>query len=496
MTAEIVVPNRHGWERGQATPTHSGRGKLRALVIASGLCCSVLFVVIGLWNELQMFGDGSFFSYSVAVQDAWTFWQNLSGRLFVYLFAYVPSQTYVGLTRDAHGGVAVYGFLFFVAPLLGLAATFWLDGTKGQILFSYASASTACLCPLVFGFPTETWMSHSLFWPAIALCHHDRAGAAKLACVFAILLALVFTHEGALIFAFAIFVTLLMRGKHDPAYLRARGVFILVMLIWIAVKTLLPPDDIMADVLKRGALRVFDPNILTGYLVLLLFSVAFLYAAASVLFWRSRLKGPHLYAALLIAVLLSVYWTWFDHALHAENRYYLRTVILLVTPTLGAIAVMHAFRAEGRLLLPLPFLPRLMAYLTSAASERALTGAFALLLLVHAVETTKFVKAWGEYRGALRELAIGNASDPALGDSNFVSSYRIDAGLNRLAWVSTTPFLSVLVTPDLAPSRLVIYPYPGFLWLSCETAASDVQESRALPVESLRLIKTYSCLHR
>jgi hypothetical protein len=79
--------------RGDVT-IRSDTDLLRTLVIAAGICWSVLFVVIGLRYELQMYADGSIFSYSVAVQDAWAFhWDNISGRLFVYLFSYVPTET-------------------------------------------------------------------------------------------------------------------------------------------------------------------------------------------------------------------------------------------------------------------------------------------------------------------------------------------------------------------------------------------------------------------
>ena len=66
---------------------------LRAFAIAAGICWSVLFVVIGLRYELQMYGDGAMFSYSVAVQDAWAFhWHNISGRLAVYLLLWRPPK--------------------------------------------------------------------------------------------------------------------------------------------------------------------------------------------------------------------------------------------------------------------------------------------------------------------------------------------------------------------------------------------------------------------
>ena len=70
--------------------------RLRAAVLIAGIGWSILFVVIGLRYELQAYADGSIFSYSVAVQDAWTFhWHNISGRMFVYLFCFVPAELYV-----------------------------------------------------------------------------------------------------------------------------------------------------------------------------------------------------------------------------------------------------------------------------------------------------------------------------------------------------------------------------------------------------------------
>ena len=180
--------------------TRSDTDILRALVIAVGLCWSVVFVVVGLRYELQIYGDGAMFSYSVAVQDAWAFhWHNISGRLSVYLFCLVPAEAYVGLTGDPGGGIVVYGLLFFAAQILGLAATFRSDRSKGRVIFRTACASTACLCPLVFGFPTEMWIAHALFSPALAVCHYARRGVAGIAMVFAALLALVLTHEGAVI---------------------------------------------------------------------------------------------------------------------------------------------------------------------------------------------------------------------------------------------------------------------------------------------------------
>ena len=73
-------------------------------------------------SELQMFGDGSIFSYAVAAQDAWSFhWHNISGRLFTYVFAYIPAEACCRPDRNAKGGIVVYGLLFFSRPTAGPA---------------------------------------------------------------------------------------------------------------------------------------------------------------------------------------------------------------------------------------------------------------------------------------------------------------------------------------------------------------------------------------
>ena len=91
---------------------------------------------------------------------------------------------------------------------------------------------------------------------------------------------------------------------------------------------------------------------------------------------------------------------------------------------------------------------------------------------------------------------MGAASDPALGDPRFVSSDRIDPDTNRLKWQTTTQFLSVLVAPGFLPNRLVVDPSAGYFWLTCARATATEQADIPLPVESRRLIRVYSCLHR
>ena len=144
--------------------------RLRLFCVALGLCWAALFPIVGLRYQLQTYGDGSLFTYAIAVQEAWAFhWHNISGRFTVYLLAHAPAEAYLALTGNARSAVALYGLIFFSAPLLGLWATFALDRSAKRTLFTFACVSTSASLPLVFGFPTEMWVAHALFWPTLAL---------------------------------------------------------------------------------------------------------------------------------------------------------------------------------------------------------------------------------------------------------------------------------------------------------------------------------------
>jgi hypothetical protein len=478
---------------------------LRRLAVALGLGWSAVFVVIGVGFRLQLYGDGSIFSYSVAVRDGWGYhFRNIADRLFVYGFSHLPAETYVGLTGDARGGIFLYGLMFFAAPLAGLLVTFRADRSPGRTIFAAACVSTACLCPLVFGFPTEMWVAHAVFWPALALCHYARRGAAGTCAVLAAMLALALSHEGGLVFACGIVVTVGLRGLRDRAFLRAAGVLAVAIAAWLAVKLMFPPGDYYASIIPAAATNFFDPHKLlaSDFFTLLVAALAAYGIALLVLRPIVPARSP-VWACGLVALALAAYWLWFDHALHTQNRYYVRTVVFFVAPVLGGLAALRALRLEGDLHLPARWMQRLatvladgVAALTQGTAARAVAGAILVLALAHAVETAKFVAAWTRYAAAVRDLAIGSASDPALGDPRFVSSDRIDADTNRLKWQTTTQFLSVLVAPGLRPDRLVVDPSAGYFWLTCQRASAAEHADVPVPLASRRLIRIYSCLHR
>jgi hypothetical protein len=477
----------------------AARLPLRAIALACGCCSAALFIIVGLAFNLQWYGDGSIFSYAVAAQDAWVFhWHNLPGRMFVYLFAHLPAESYVAITQDPFGGVTLYGLLFFAAPAIGLVVTFAADKSQQRTIFTYACASTACLCLLVFGFPTETWITHAVFWPTMALVYHAPAGLRGPAAVIVAFVALIFTHEGALILAATLLASIaLTHGPRHDLFVQATGATILVLALWAVAKIALPPDDYIASALHRAASMLIDPRRLAASEILVLLVAALTaYAALLTALHRVLPDTANIVSAALVALALAAYWLWFDQALHAENRYYLRTVVLMVLPVFGICAALSAQSAEQKPSNRPLFLERLTNGLGDPRAASAVAGAIVLIMLIHLVETTKFVIAWDRYRTAVRTLATGTLSDPDLGDRRFVSSARIGADTGRLAWSSTTPFLSVLLAPGFKPARLVVDPAAGYFWLACATASSNEAAVKAVPVETRHLVRLHACLHR
>jgi hypothetical protein len=467
---------------------------LRFLIVGAGLGWSVAFVVIVLVYQLELYGDGAMFSYAVAVQDVWAFhWHNISGRTTVFLLTLWPAETLVGITGNPWVGISAYGFLFYVAPLLGLALTYAADRSRGRLFFVFACGSTALLCPLIFGFPTEMWLAHALFWPALTISHYAKPTFAGAVLVFAAWLLLAFTHEGALVLLIAILATLLPRSMRNAAVLRALTSLLIILALAAASKIVFPPDDYYADAFFRAALHFFDLELFRVKVVQLLLAAVIAYAAILKLcsIW---MPNQACWCALATVLgLLFFYWLRFDYEVHASSRYYLRTALVILTPLFGAMAAFAVLTEEG-------IVPDRWARLQHGlASPRnwacALASVFVVVSSIHAIETGKFVTAWIDYRNAVKALAQSTGADAALGDPRFISSQRISPTLAPMSWFSTTPYLSVILS-NFSPNRLVIDPAGNYFWLSCDAATRSKNADTTAHTQSRELIQIYSCLHR
>jgi hypothetical protein len=466
----------------------------RRLVIAAGLCWSAAFVFVALSYQLELYGDGAMFSYAVAVQDVWAFhWHNISGRTSVFLLTLLPAESLVAITGEPWAGIISYGFLFHVAPLAGLAATYAADRSPGQQVFLYGCGSTALLCPLIFGFPTEMWLAHAIFWPTLALSLYARPTIPRATLVFAAWILLAFTHEGAFVLLFGVLASLALRGLRSTQFRRGAANLLVITLLAIASKIFFPPDEYYADAFVRAALHFFDPAIFSVVVVVELLAAIAVYAAMLGLISVWLPKRACILALVLLLVFLCIFWLRFDHSVNASSRYYLRTGLVIATPLLGVMAAFAALTREGVIAKPLARHQHVLV--SPRRGMCALVSILFAVTLIHVVETGKFVTAWSRYRSAIATLAMGQDSDPALGDPRFVSSKRVPPDLAPLEWFSTTPYLSAILA-NFQPNRLVIDPAGNYFWLACSTATHSMERQLRVPFRTRELIRTYSCLHR
>ena len=155
-----------------------------------------------------------------------------------------------GADRDARGGI-------FLRPCssrrrspacLRAAA----DRSPGRIVFGWACLSTACLCPAwCSAFRPRCGWRIRCSWPALALGHYARRGIAGTAPVLAAMLALALTHEGGLVFACAIVVTVALRGWRDAAFLRAAGALVVILAVWWRSRRRCRPGNTMRPSFRR-----------------------------------------------------------------------------------------------------------------------------------------------------------------------------------------------------------------------------------------------------
>jgi hypothetical protein len=474
-----------------------GWATLQAFVVAAGLLASLVFIVAGLTWDLQLYGDGAIFAYGVAVQDSWAIhWHNIIARATVYLATCLPAETYVALTGNARGGITLYSLLFFSAQLVGLVATFMADRSAGRLLFTFACLSTAILCPLVFGFPTEMWFAHALFWPALALTHYAPPTLGSFLKIVAVLTALVHAHGGGVVFTAVVALTAALR-QPAHAFIRASGASAIAMVIWLAANAAVQPDDRITPIMMRAALNFIDPRtLLTPVMGLLLFAVVG-YAGLLLALRRTEVRNRTALACGIVAGLLAVYWGTLDHNLLAEDRYFLRTALFFLTPPLGLVALLSALQQEGRLTPVLAFLPSAERLLSYPTAPKSLAGGLILVILVHTVEAAKFIDGWTRYEGFVRTLAMGQAdgarAEGATGEDRFVSADRVPADLGEFSWSSTTQYLSVVAAPGLDPARLVINSDEGYQWITCRLAKRQADEHRAVPRRARKLVEAHAC---
>jgi hypothetical protein len=194
------------------------------------------------------------------------------------------------------------------------------------------------------------------------------------------------------------------------------------------------------------------------------------------------------FGAVLAA--LAAYWLLGDHELHADDRYYLRTVVIVVTPVLAVLSIGGAFSRHFISIAERAY--RVPRTVFAAVGANAVAAALLLIIVVHCAETARFAAAWRDHLAMFTRLV----SEPSR--AKFVEVDPEVPQYEELPWFSTLPYLSVLVAPDFRPARLAIDPRSDYFWISCATATASVKKAkgRGIPVQSREMIRDYTCRNR
>ncbi|TCZ52262.1 hypothetical protein [Roseicella aquatilis] len=442
---------------------------------------------------LNAYADGGFFSFAILAGRSWDFlWANFPGRLAAYALAVRPAELYRAWTGDAAGALRLYALLFGGFPLFGLLASLAAlpAGRRAELVWPAFAFLTVGL--LTFGFPTETWITLSAFWPLLFALRYGQGRPAGLLGTLLLAGIYAFSHEGMVLGLPVLGLVLLRRGLEADsraAALRLAPALLLPLLAWAWAKTtLLPPDPDTVRAVANNQWELFHPRHL--YANLILQKAGFGALSGGLLWvWLVRRRGwaPRraLASALLLAVTVAVLLlpAW---GLHTAERYGARVLLLLLLPALGLASVLTTVTAAPAGA-PRPGL--------DATPALALV---ALLLPLHLGEGAKFLAAWGAFTAEYRGIAAGGPGPAGRPDLAVFPAAPAGAATGRrpawrVDWSWTLPYYAAVLAPEGSPVALVHAPANRYDPVRCAEAASLAGPGSGLTPQAAALLRSFLC---
>ncbi|MCK8784429.1 hypothetical protein M0638_08560 [Roseomonas sp. NAR14] len=484
----------------------AGIGWLVGLYAAAALAAPLLYLG---WH-LEAYADGSYFSFALLARQSWDYvWSNFPGRLSTFLLCVEPAAAWLALTGDDAGALRLYGMLFGAMPLLGLLASLAVlpRHARGELLWPAVSFLVFGL--LTLGFPTETWLTQSAFWPLLfAIRHlpeHPAGRRGHLAALVLLGAVYVFSHE-AMVLGLPLLALAALRLRGGPGGRRllatVAAVFAALLLAWVAVKVGLRPPN--AETTERVAANQFsllmpkaqltNPLLQKAGIVLALLVPAWLLWPRFLQTSRARRAAILSVAAAVLAAALVAAW-----GLYGPHRYAARAVVLFATPALGLLCLLT--RLDTGEALPAGDRPRVRfdawPYLPVVV----------LALVLHLGEGAKFLREWARFSALLGAVADGRApleGQPSLGllpEGEPPPPAGPGQGFPgrdtpwQLSWNWTLPFNSFLVAEGFAPRQIVHNRYARYDPVSCDQLRALAVAGTGLGEHGLRLLRDYACAH-
>ncbi|MGB8842452.1 MAG: hypothetical protein WCC64_15435 [Aliidongia sp.] len=444
---------------------------LLALAVAGGLSFAA-------WTTgLMLYADGALFSFIIGVGDAWGLvWHIMPARIAIYLLTVLPAETAHRWGLPALASMRLYQALFIGFPFLGLTAAGALVPRGSRWLLLFPALSILALAISALGYPSETLLTLSGFWPALFGFRYadGRVRSAGLALSFTAIF--LFSHPG-MIFALPLLpLAALLRWREcrDPSVRRMMlwqsGAALLLLLVWIWRFSIEMRDPgIIASgqhMWSLGGLR--DVIALQPAIAIVLLYLA-LWAGLG---WRR--DRPSLWAVAVFPAIALLFALLHTETVTPESHYYIRTALVFILPMLGGLALWRGRSA-----------PRGIPTL-------AMTIALATTQTIH---NFGFIHAWVDYRDSVSASVVtGPARAIPLAQ---ILAGRIEPNAASIAWSWGQPYLSLTLPGLPRYAAIVADPAPAsYSPFHCSQMDTLTAQADWVPSETLAILKDYVCARR
>lgn len=423
---------------------------------------TVVYSVVYVTTNLNLFFDGSSFSVAVASGRPWQLcWCNFPGRFASYFLESVPASAFGQLTGSGAGAVHVYAGLYIIWPTLGVVATRYIDCTNGRHISVFCNIATLTLPAYVFGFPTEVWIFFGVLWPTLACCACAQNSLWRVGLALVLLPLLAFTYEGAIPFFSILVATTILRcfGIRRSILLAA---IVSTLSGWVAVKMFVPPCfEFRPNPFNMLSLGSMINSVSAGIALVM---TGWLSAALFVRLAKVEESKQRYFPLIVSAAVFVVYSYVTLGKLHAHTRYVVRYFVLYQTFVMAALCVAclaaQDMGKQGRLGRQLSVLEGALRGRFARQFRQGVSVFVAVSVLTHAYGLAKFLQRWTAVNEEIDQIVRSGASVPEGyslftldGDEVIVTP---GSGLASPAWATmsySVAFHSVLRAPGFSTLR-------------------------------------------
>jgi hypothetical protein len=407
-----------------------------AWAIGAALVILTVHALVSVLIDLNAYADGAWFDFALRVGKPFQLvWRNYPTRITPYLLEFASAYGLMRAHVPADMALGAGHAVWCLAPVASLYACWKIAPAGKRIAALPPAAYFVFFGLLTWGFPTEIWLVAVFAWPAALLLLYGANTTANGLTVGALVIAMLFSHEAALVLVPLFLLAGWTRRYCRPPRIAFASVLSVAvgLALWLLVRQLVRPDPVIAMSVGFNARHFFGLAALTGHPALAKYAII---ACAAVVLANLAVSWPRL---RLLALGVLLIWGLLiglqDAGLAGAARYQVRSVCLLALGGLILLSVAH--RRWG--------LPR---FLVVHARIWVLFAALAAGLMAAVVidQNTRFALAWRRYDQALSAVVNRPGGETDLPPSLAASP---------AAWAWGAPFRSILLAHDPQSATVV-----------------------------------------